>query len=179
MGLVGPNFVGGTGALAFLLLAEVVASTAVVSEAALVYMARLRNLVISLGTIALQAALTVGIILAIERYGFPPTWQGAGAALALLLALGTASLVKAWLLGRLLGHTVGNWRAALVWAAAPAAFVGWLATWLPEWAELVFGVPAILATYGVIIWRYGFGPEDRVLFRRNLKSDRAAAPQEA
>lgn len=179
MGLVGPNFVGGTGALAFLLLAEVVASTAVVSEAALVYMARLRNLLISLGTIALQAALTVGIILMVERYGFPPSWQGAGAALALLLALGTASLVKAWLLGRLLGHGVGNWRSALLWAAAPAAFVGWLATWLPEWAELVFGVPAILGTYGLIIWRYGFGPEDRVLFRRNLKADPPAEPREA
>ena len=46
MGLVGPNFVGGTGALAFLLLAEVVAATAVVSEAALVYVARKRNLVV-------------------------------------------------------------------------------------------------------------------------------------
>src|SRR3546814_9676553 len=51
MGLVGPNFVGGNGALAFLLLAEVVAATAVVSEAALVYVARKRNLAISLATI--------------------------------------------------------------------------------------------------------------------------------
>ena len=32
MGLVGPDFVGGTGALAFLLAAEVVAATAVVSR---------------------------------------------------------------------------------------------------------------------------------------------------
>ena len=47
MGLVGPDFVGGTGALAFLLAAEVVAATAVVSEAALIYMARMRNLAIS------------------------------------------------------------------------------------------------------------------------------------
>ena len=44
MGLLGPEFVGGTGALAFLLAAEVVAATAVVSEAALVYVARMRNL---------------------------------------------------------------------------------------------------------------------------------------
>ena len=35
MGLVGPAFVGGTGALVFLLVAEVIAATAVVSEAAL------------------------------------------------------------------------------------------------------------------------------------------------
>ena len=44
IGLVGPTFVGGTAALAFLLAAEVVAATAVVSEAALIYAARLRNL---------------------------------------------------------------------------------------------------------------------------------------
>ena len=60
MGLGGPGFVGGTAALVFLLLAEVVASTAVVSEAALVYLARYQNLVLSLVTIALQAVLTVG-----------------------------------------------------------------------------------------------------------------------
>src|SRR3546814_9589012 len=56
-GLVGPNFVGGNGALAFLLLAEVVAATAVVSEAALVYVARKRNLAISMGMIGLQAEI--------------------------------------------------------------------------------------------------------------------------
>ena len=42
---------------------------------------------------------------------------------------------------------------------------------LPEWAELVFGIPAILLTYGWVIWRKGFGPEDRVLFRRNVAPD--------
>ena len=47
--------------------------------------------------------------------------------------------------------------------------MGWLATRLPEWAELIVGVPAILAAYSWVIWRYGFGPEDRVLFRRNLE----------
>ena len=40
MGLVGPDFVGGTAMLGFLLAAEVIAATAVVSEAALVYVAR-------------------------------------------------------------------------------------------------------------------------------------------
>ena len=50
MGLVGPEFVSGTAALAFLLAAEVVAATAVVSEAALVYVARHRNLLISIAT---------------------------------------------------------------------------------------------------------------------------------
>ena len=48
-----------------------------------------------------------------------------------------------------------------------AVLVGWLATLLPEWAELAFGVPAILATYGFVIWKRGFGPEDRLLFSKN------------
>ena len=65
MGLVGAAFVGGTAALAFLLGAEVVAATAAVSEAALVYVARHRNLMISTLMIAVQAALTVGILSAI------------------------------------------------------------------------------------------------------------------
>ena len=63
--------------------------------------------------------------------------------------------------------------APLVWAAAPAIIVGVLATYLPEWAELAFGIPAILLAYGAMIWRYGFGPEDRVLFRRNLEEPAA------
>lgn len=168
MGLVGPNFVGGTGALAFLLLAEVVAATAVVSEAALVYVARKRNLAISLATIALQAALTVGAMLLVEQLGLGEKFKAAGAAIALMLALGTASLVKAWLLSRILKAPVNNWRWALVWATAPAVVVGFLASLLPEWAELLFGIPAILFTYGYVIWHKGFGPEDRVLFRKNI-----------
>ena len=57
--------------------------------------------------------------------------------------------------------------------------VGFLATLLPEWMELIFGIPAILATYGFVIWHRGFGPEDRVLFRRNISggSDESAASQ--
>ncbi|MEC9066631.1 lipopolysaccharide biosynthesis protein [Pelagerythrobacter marinus] len=169
MGLVGPNFVGGTGALSFLLAAEVVAATAVVSEAALVYVARKRNLAISLATIALQGALTVAAILAVERMDLGEPYKAAAAAISLMIALGVASLVKAWLLSRILGERVNNWRWALVWAAAPAIAVGYLATRMPEWAELIFGIPLILLTYGWVIWRKGFGPEDRVLFRRNVE----------
>ncbi|GGD90043.1 hypothetical protein GCM10011515_07080 [Tsuneonella deserti] len=169
MGLVGPHFVGGTGALAFLLSAEVVAATAVVSEAALIYVARLRNLMISLGTIGFQAIVTVGAMIVVERLGWPETFKAAGAAAALMLSLGVASLVKSRVLARILGERINNWRWALVIAGAPAIIVGWLATRLPEWAELAFGIPAILLAYGWVIWRYGFGPEDRVLFRRNLE----------
>ncbi len=168
MGLVGPGFVGGTAALSFLLAAEVVAATAVVSEAALVYVARLRNLWISIGTIILQASLTFGAMLLVDAYGLSDLYRAAGAALSLMIALGFASLVKAWLLSRILGSRVNNWRWALVYATAPAVIVGYLATYLPEWAELLIGIPAILFTYGWVIWHRGFGPEDRVLFRKSV-----------
>jgi hypothetical protein len=46
-----------------------------------------------------------------------------------------------------------------------ARAVGWGFTKVPEWAELAFGIPAILGVYGRVIWRRGFGPEDRELFR--------------
>jgi O-antigen/teichoic acid export membrane protein len=173
MGLGGPAIVGGTGALALLLAAEVVASTAVVSESVLVYTARKRNLAISIGIIALQIALTIGLIMASEALMLNEGFKAAGAALALVLALGTSSLIKALLLKRLLKAPVGNWRWGLVWATGPAVVVGFLATLLPEWAELVFGIPAILLTYGWVIWHRGFGEEDRVLFRRNIGGDQA------
>jgi O-antigen/teichoic acid export membrane protein len=167
MGLVGPEFVGGTGALALLLAAEVVAATAVVSEAALIYMARVKNVMVSIATITLQALLTVGGIMLVDWARLDELYRAAAAALALALALAFASLVKARMLSRLLGEPINNWRWALVWAAVPAVLVGWLATrFLPEWAELLFGIPAILGVYGWVIWHRGFGPEDRVLFRK-------------
>jgi O-antigen/teichoic acid export membrane protein len=168
MGLVGPNFVGGTGALAFLLAAEVAAATAVVSEAALVYVARMRNLCLSILTIVLQAVLTIGFVFIIRHLGFNELYIAAGASAALMIALGAASIAKAWLLKRILREPVNNWRWALLWAAAPAVLVGYTATLLPEWMELLFGIPAILFTYGFVIWRRGFGHEDRVLFRRKI-----------
>lgn len=179
MGLVGPNFVGGTGALAFLLLAEVVAATAVVSEAALVYMARVKNLFISLGTIAFQIAITIGLIQLVQHLNLSEPFKAAAAAIGLMIALGLASIIKANLLGRLLRQRVNNWRWALVWAVAPAVIVGIGATFLPEWAELVFGIPAILLVYGAVIWRRGFGPEDRVLFRKSASGTGAATPQDS
>lgn len=169
MGLVGPAFVGGTAALAFLLAAEVVAATAVVSEAALVYVARLKNLAISISTIALQAALTVGGIYLVTEMGWGDLYKAAAAAAALMLSLGISSLLKSGLLSRILGQTLHTWRWPLIWAAAPAIIIGWFVTsYLPEWAELLFGVPAILGAYCWMIWRYGFGTEDRVLFRKNV-----------
>ncbi|KQM14782.1 lipopolysaccharide biosynthesis protein [Novosphingobium sp. Leaf2] len=167
MGLVGREFVGGTGALVFLLAAEVVAATSVVSEAALVYVARLRNLWISIGTIGIQAVLTLAGILAMQRLGFNSLYQAAAAAVALMVALGLSSLVKARLLSSILGAPINNWRWALLWAAAPAVIVGFLAVrFLPEWLALAIGMPAILGAYFLVIWKKAFGPEDRRLFQK-------------
>jgi O-antigen/teichoic acid export membrane protein len=176
MGIAGADFVGGTGALGFLLLAEVVAATAVVSEAALVYVARIRNLWVSAGTIALQAALTVAAMLLAERLDFNDGWRAAAAAAALMLALGTASLIKAVMLSRILRHRINNWRWALVWAAAAAIIVGQVVIRLPEWAELAIGIPALLGVYGWVIWTRGFGPEDRLLFARKVTQDEPLDP---
>jgi len=174
MGLVGPNFVGGTGALAFLLAAEVVAGTAVVAEAALIYVARLRNLWLSIATIVLQAALTVGAMLLADRLGLSEYARAALAAAALMLALAAASVSKALLLGRILGEHVNNWRWPLVWAGAAGIVVGQLVILMPEWAQLTIGVAMILAVYCWVIWTKGFGPEDRVLFRRKLAQEPSA-----
>ena len=168
MGLVGPGFVSGNGAMVFLLAAEVVAATAVVAEAALIYVARLRNLWISVATIALQAALTVVAMIAADRMGWSEGNRAALAAGALMVALGVSSITKALLLSRILKQPVNNWRWPLLWAAAAAIIVGQVVVLLPEWAELIFGIPAILGIYGWVIWTKGFGPEDRVLFRKQV-----------
>jgi O-antigen/teichoic acid export membrane protein len=169
MGLGGPQIVGGTGALAILLAAEVVASMAVVSESVLVYIARKRNLAISVGVITLQGALTVGLILFAKSLELDEGFQAAGAALAMFLALGVSSLVKATVLKTLLKAPVTNWRWALVYAAAPAVIVGFIFTqFTPEWVELLIGGPAILAAYMFVIWKRGFDESDKVLFRKNV-----------
>ena len=165
MGLVGAGFVAGTAALGFLLAAEVVAATAAVSEAALIYCARHRNMMISLAMIALEVAMAAGLIILMRDMGWPPMWQATGPALALALALGLAAIVKSRLLHRILGYPVSGWRWPLIWAAAAAMVVGQIIIRLPEWAEIVIGIPAILIAFGAVLWIKGFGPEDRELFR--------------
>ncbi len=173
MGLIGPQFVGGTGALAFLLAAEAAAATAVVSEAALVYMARHRNFLISLGMLLVQALLSIGLIQLVDALPIKREvrglYQAAAVACALMLALGIGSVIKGRLLGQLLGERLSVWRAALVWAVVAAGMLGIIIVSVParfEWVELAIGVPAILGLYGWIIWTKGFGPEDRILFRK-------------
>ena len=165
MGLVGPAFVAGTAALGFLLAAEVVAAMAAVSEGALIYVARHRNMMLSLTMIVLQAALSVGAILIMRDSDLPVMWQATGPAIGLLLALAFAAVTKSWLLCRVLGGPVSGWRWPLVWAAGAAIVVGQLAILMPEWAELIFGIPAILLVFGYLLWTKGFGPADRELFK--------------
>jgi O-antigen/teichoic acid export membrane protein len=169
MGLAGPTFVAGAAALALLLTAEVVASTAVTSEAALVYMAPRRNLLISMGMIGLQGALSLALCFVIREAGWPPIFYGAAVGLALCMALGAVSLVKARLLARLCGAPVHGWRPAIFWATGGAVILGYGATQIPEWAELLIGVPVILGIYGWIVWTRGFGPADRELLRMKPK----------
>ena len=178
MGLVGPQFVGGTGALAFLLAAEVAAATAVVSESALVYMARHRNLLISIGMLAVQALVSVGLIMLIPYFAIKPgyvgLYQAAAVACGLMLSLGIGSIIKVRFLSRLLDAPISIWRIALAFAVLAAAMLGVVIVSVParfEWVELAIGVPAILGLYGWIIWRWGFGPEDRVLFRKSPSPD--------
>jgi len=175
MGLVGPAFVAGSGALVILLAAEVVAATAAVSETALVYIARHRNLMISIAVIGTQAVLSFLFIEAARRMGLPQTFQAAGPALALLIALGIGAIAKSRLLAKLLGAPVSGWRWALIYAAAVAGAIGAITTRIPEWSELLLGMPVVLLAYSYIIWRKGFTPEDRVLFKRRKADGGTAA----
>ncbi|PZO76473.1 MAG: polysaccharide biosynthesis protein [Sphingomonas taxi] len=180
MGVVGPQFVAGTAALAFLLTAEVLASTGAVSESALVYIARHRNLMISAAMLAFQVGLSFALIFTIRALGYPVNYQAAGPAIALMLSVGVTSIIKAKLLGHLLGAKVSPWRWPLVWAAGAAIVVGGAFTALPkryEWVELAIGEPAIAATYLYILWKYAFGPADRALFGKKPEAVEPALPQ--
>ena len=164
MGLVGPHFTGGTATLAFLLAAEVIAAAAVVSEAALIYVARNRNMIISLIMLAMEAGLAASLILIMKDEQLPPSFQATGPAIALCVALGFASIVKSRLLARVLGAPVSGWRWDLAWATAAGVAVGApIRLFLPHMFQLV-GVPAILIAFFAILWTKGFTPEDRELF---------------
>jgi hypothetical protein len=136
----------------------------------------MRNLIVSLGTIALQIILTFALIIAIRRLGYPELYQAAGPAIALTLSLGISSLIKSRLAAHVLGARVSVWRWALPIAGAVAVLVGQIIIRLPEWAELAIGIPAILAAYGWVIWRYGFGEDDRVLFKKTSHSREGGNP---
>jgi hypothetical protein len=168
MALVGSGFTGGTATLAFLLAAEVVAAAAVVSEAALIYVARTRNMIISLVMLALEAGLAAALILIMRKEGLPPPFQATGPAIALCVALAFASVTKSWLLKRVLKEPVSGWRRDLAWATAGGVIVGASGRLLlPEALQLFVGLPLTLVAFFSILWVKGFGPEDRELFRLN------------
>ena len=125
---------------------------------------------ISMMMLLLQVALSLILIQMIPMLPIKPQYiglaQAAAVAAALMLALAAASLAKALLLSKLLGEPLSIWRWTLLPAVAAAIIIGVAATQIPEWAELALGIPAILGVYLWIIWRWGFGPEDRVLFKR-------------
>jgi O-antigen/teichoic acid export membrane protein len=165
MGLVGSSFTGGTAMVSFLLAAEVIAAAAVVSEAALIYVARKRNMAISLAMLALEAGLAAALILIMRDEGLPPSWQATGPAIALCFALAFASISKSWLLKRQLSEPVSGWRWDLAWATAAGVVVGAGLRYLLPQAWQLAGVPAILIVFFAVLWTKGFGPEDRELFK--------------
>jgi O-antigen/teichoic acid export membrane protein len=160
MGLFGPVFAAGALVLALLLMAELFAAQAAVAEAALVYVARGRNLAWSVAGITIQAGLS---LLLVPRFG------GEGAAAALAASALILSVAKSRLLARLLGHPVAGWRWSLLLAGVPAFGVGMLVLRTPEPIQLSIGLIAILGSFGGLIWRFGFKGADRLLFARSLR----------
>jgi hypothetical protein len=166
MALVGSDFTRGTAMLAFLLAAEVIAAAAFVSEAALIYVARKRNMMLSLAMLALEAGLAAALILIMRGQGLPQAFQATGPAIGLCVALAFASITKSLLLRKQLGERVSGWRWDLAWATAAGVAVGVIVRlFLPQAWQLILGVPAILVAFGAVLWTKGFGPEDRELFR--------------
>lgn len=167
--LVGEGFGSGTMILNLLLLAEIAYVTGAVAETCLVYTARHRNLVLSVVTLGVQVGLTLAFI-PLFRVLFPAESPNAAvngiAPAAALLASGLfATVVKSRLLRATLGEPVSGWRWPMLLAAGAAFAVGILVQrYLVAYWELVLGLPAILATYGIVLWYRGFEEEDRLLF---------------
>jgi O-antigen/teichoic acid export membrane protein len=157
MGLFGPAFAQGAAVLAVLLTVELLASQGAVAEAALIYVRRKTNLAIAIAGLVVQTVVTLVFV---QQYG------GLAAAGGLAVSVLAVSIAKSWLLRHELGRNVSGWRLALVAAAVPAFVVGVGVQRLPEWAQLSVGLVAILGTFGGLIWWLGFGPSDRLLFRR-------------
>lgn len=178
MGIVGPQFVAGTAALGFLLSAEAAASTGAVSESALVYIARFRNLLISAGMLCFQIGLSFALIFAMRGIGWPVNYQAAGPAIALFTSVGLTSIIKSSFLSHLLKARVAGWRWPMLWGALAAILVGGAFTMLPkrfEWAEVVIGIPAIAGTYLFVLFRWALTPADRALFK-SMPKEGAAVP---
>lgn len=166
MGLFGPEFVAGAGAMCILLAAEVLAAPGAVAESALVYIARHRNLMISAFTFALQIALSFAFVLWMKAADWPIAYQAAGPALALAVALTLGSIAKTVLLSRMLGANVASVRLGMVAAIIASTGTGVAISKLPEWTQLTIGIPLMLLAYFLVLFKLAFGSEDKALFRR-------------
>ena len=67
-------------------------------------------------------------------------------------------------------------RQSLILSEPTASFIArpTARLFLPSVLQLIVGVPAILATFGAVLWTKGFGPEDRALFRKMPKEQKPA-----
>lgn len=166
MGLFGPQFISGAGAMCILLSAEVLASPGAVAESALVYVARHRNLMVSIFTLCLQISLSFIYVELIRMGSWPVAYQAVGPALALATALTVSSLIKTIFLSRMLGASVVSLRPGMLAAIIGAVGTGVLISNLPEWVQMTGGIVAMLVVYFALLFKLAFGPEDRALFKR-------------
>jgi O-antigen/teichoic acid export membrane protein len=173
MGLLGPQFVAGSAALCILLAAEVLAAPGAIAEGGLVYVARHRNLMISAALLCFQIALSFVLVAVARNMGLPPAYQAVGPALALAITLFFGSVIKAWLLSRILGSPVSGLRLGLFAAIIAGVGMGVAISAMPEWLQLTLGIPMILAAYFIVLLKLAFGPEDKALFRKMPKEQDA------
>ena len=179
MGLLGPQFVAGSAALCILLAAEVLAAPGAIAEGGLIYVARHRNLMISMALLAFQILLSFALVIAAREAGYPPAYQAVGPALALACSLLIGSVIKTWLLSHLLKASVSGLRWGLLAAMVACAGTGVLVSKLPEWLQLTAGIPIMLAAYFAVLLKLAFGPEDRALFRKMPKEQQAVIDETA
>lgn len=171
MGVIGPEFVSGSAALCFLLVAEVLASPGAVAEVGLVYTARHRNLVISGTMLAVQAGLSFLFVFWMRDMGLPPMWQAVGPAIALCVSILFSSVLKAMLLSHILHAPVADLRWGWFLAILASGLAGYATVRLPEWATLALGIPLMLVVYFAVLLSTAFGPEDRALFQKLPKAE--------
>lgn len=157
LGLFGPAFAAGGLVLVLLLVTELAAAGSSLSEMGLIFARPKANLAIAAGGLALQAALSLWLV---------PIHGGAGAAAALLVSIMAAGIARQLLMGHVLGHAVGLWRWSLLGAGAAVFALGTAARALPELWQMLVTIPGVLLLFAAIMWRFGYGPADRALFRR-------------
>lgn len=157
LGLFGPAFAAGGLVLALLLATELAAAGSSLAEMGLIFARPKANLAIAGAGLAIQAGLSLWLV---------PLHGGVGAAAALFLAVLIAGIARQLLMGSVLGQTVGLWRWSLLGAGAAAFAAGYAARSLPELWQMLVTIPGVLLLFAALIWRFGYGPRDRALFRR-------------